>query len=174
MIVRAFVFALAVLMVGAAPASARPAEVTQHLPGAVAVGAARYSVLSLALFDAALWAETRAFSWDRPFALSLTYQRAFSADALTRRTMQEMARRTSADAAALTALRGNLGACFADVAAGDRITGVSLGANRARFYLNGVRRCDLEWPGFQRAFFGIWLEGEGGARGFSARLRGQA
>jgi hypothetical protein len=131
-------------------------------------GEARYTVLAWPVFDAELWSEASAFSWDRPFALSLTYRRDIEADALLSRSISGMAGRSRLDAP--EQLTGLLRTCFADVRAGDRFTGVSLDANRARFYLNGRQTCEMSWPGFRRAFFGIWLDGRGGNRGFSARL----
>ncbi|MBN8607908.1 MAG: chalcone isomerase family protein [Caulobacterales bacterium] len=152
-------------------AEARPSEVAAVLPSAAWVGEARYEVLALAIFDAELWAPQGAFSWDRAFALSLTYQRSISARALVNRTLREMAER-GGDGAALAALRPLLLACFADVRAGDRITGVSIGVDTARFFYNGQQRCEIASPGFRRSFFGIWLDGEGADRAFSQRLLG--
>lgn len=152
-------------------AYASPPEVTQSLPRSEQVGEARYRVLTLAVFDAALWANDGDFSWEQPFALTLTYRRAFTAAALTDRTIDEMSRR-GASASTLSSLRTRLQACFANVTPGDRITGVSTGAGAARFYLNGRQRCDIEAPGFRRQFFGIWLDSRSGDRAFTARLLG--
>ena len=69
-----------------------------------------------------------------------------------------MRQRGAGSEASLQPLRAPLTACFADVQNGDRITGVSTGANTARFYLNGAQRCEIEWPNFRRHFFGIWLD----------------
>jgi hypothetical protein len=42
-------------------------------------------------------------------------------------------------------------------------------------YYNGAQRCDVNWPGFRRTFFGIWLDGrDGRAAVLSAQLRGDA
>jgi hypothetical protein len=155
-----------------APAFARPFEVERSVPSAQQVGEARYHVLAWAIFDASLYAEGGSFAWERPFALTLTYRRSFSAQALASRTLVEMQRRGYGGAAELAPLGRRLQACFADVAPGDRITGVSMGPNSARFYFNGAQRCEIEWPGFRRAFFGIWLDAQGEARTLSGRLRG--
>ena len=155
----------------ASPASARPAEIGRAIPDAQQVGAARYQMLALTLFEAELWSPTGAFSWQQPFALSLTYRRSFSARAITGRALTEMTQRGGGTLQSLAPLRAPLEACFANVSAGDRITGVSTGANTARFYFNGAQTCELEWPGLRRTFFGIWLDGRSQPQ-FSARLRG--
>jgi hypothetical protein len=58
-----------------------------------------------------------------PFALSLTYQRDLSADALVTRSLRGVAERTSLSSK--KQLASLLRSCFANVAAGDRFTGVS-------------------------------------------------
>src|SRR5690349_3325067 len=65
-----FVFALT-----APPASARPPEVSQALPNSERVGQAQYRALSIPLFSAETWAAGGNFSWNEPFALTLTYHR---------------------------------------------------------------------------------------------------
>lgn len=162
----------ALLAISAGVAEARPAEVERIFPGAQLVGEARYRILTLSVFDASLWTANGAFSWNEPFALTLTYHRSFSARAISNRTIAEMSSRGAGEARALSPLRDRLEACFADVTPGDRITGVSTGPSSARFYFNGERRCDIEWPHFQRRFFGIWLDASGETRHFSAQLRG--
>lgn len=170
---RTLAAAFAAFTLTASPANALPAEVARAFPGAQPVGAARYQLLTLTMFDAELWSESGDFSWQAPFALSLTYRRSFSAEAITGRAISEMAQRTGGSASSLEALRAPLQACFANVSPGDRITGVSTGADTARFYYNGVRRCEIAWPGLRRSFFGIWLDGRS-QRAFSAQLRGES
>jgi hypothetical protein len=158
-----------------APAWAQPAEVGRALPNAERVGTASYDVLSVRLFSAELWANGGAFSWERPFALSLTYQRSARASTLINRSIREMSSRGAGNAGALAPLRAQLARCFTSVARGDRFTGLSTGADTARFYLNGAHRCDVRWPGFRRYFFGIWLAGrDGPAARLSAQLRGES
>jgi len=167
--------ALALALAAAGPAAARPAEVASAIPGAQQVGEARYSLLTISLFEAELWTSNGAFSWNAPFALTLNYERAARQSTLINRTLSEMSQRGAGNANALAPLRTQLEQCFPNIARGDRVTGVSTGANTAVFYHNGARRCDIEWPGFRRHFFGIWLDGrDGQAATLSARLRGES
>ncbi|HEX8902834.1 chalcone isomerase family protein [Vitreimonas sp.] len=167
-------FAALALFSLATPAFARHPEVAASIPSAQQVGAGRYSLLSIPLFQAELWTSSGAFSWERPFALSLIYERSIRANSLVNRTISEMRQRGAGSEASLQPLRAPLTACFADVQNGDRITGVSTGANTARFYLNGAQRCEIEWPNFRRHFFGIWLDARGGQAALSAQLRGES
>ena len=162
------------LAFAAGPAAANPAEVGASISNAQSVGAAPYRLLGITVFDAELFAAEGAFSWQRPFALSLTYARSARSATIVNRSISEMSQRGAGSAAQLAPLRQQLGACFPNVARGDRITGVSTGVNTARFYVNGARSCDVEWPNFRRHFFGIWLDARGGQAAMSARLRGEA
>lgn len=171
-LVLAVVVALVTTLVCPATAYARHPEIASELGAAHMHGASSYQVLAWPVFDAELWSDQQRFSWDAPFALSLTYRRDFTREALVSRSVSGMSERTRISSP--EALSARLRGCFADVRAGDRFTGVSLGANTARFYLNGRRTCEITWPGFSRAFFGIWLDARGADRNFSARLRGAA
>jgi hypothetical protein len=171
---RRFLAVLAVYLVTAVPALARPPEVARTLPNSQVVGQASYEMLSVRLFNAELWNESGTFSWERPFALSLTYERSARASTLINRSIREMSSRGAGSAQTLAPLRAQLERCFTSVSRGDRFTGVSTGADTARFYLNGAHRCDVRWPGFRRHFFGIWLAGrDGPAARISAQLRGE-
>lgn len=162
------------LSLAALPAWAGPAEVSRALPGAEKVGEASYHMLAIHLFDAELWTESGAFSWERPFALTLTYERAARQSTLLNRSISEMSQRGGGNARTLAPLRTQLERCFPNIARGDRVTGVSTSADTARFYYNGAQRCEVRWPGFRRTFFGIWLDGRDGlAARLSARLRGE-
>ncbi|MEZ5960301.1 MAG: hypothetical protein R3C30_07690 [Hyphomonadaceae bacterium] len=173
---RRLLTALAALtLLGVAPATASPGEVSRALPGAEKVGEAAYSVLSIRLFNAELYADGGRFSWERPFALTLTYERSARAETLINRSIREMSSRGAGNAQALAPLRAQLERCFTSVSQGDRFTGVSTGHETATFYLNGAQRCEVRWPNFRRHFFGIWLAGrDGAAARISAQLRGES
>lgn len=172
---RRLIAALAALTVLAtAPASASPAEVGRAMPNAQKVGEASYTVLSVRLFNAELFADGGDFSWQRPFALSLTYDRSAQASMLINRSIREMSSRGAGNARTLAPLRVQLERCFTNVNSGDRFTGVSTSNETATFFLNGAQRCEVRWPNFRRHFFGIWLAGrDGAAARLSAQLRGE-
>lgn len=172
---RRLLTALAALtLLAASPAWANPGEVSRALPGAQKVGEASYSVLSVRLFRAETFADGGTFSWERPFALTLTYERAAQASTLINRSIREMSSRGAGNAQQLAPLRAQLERCFTSVSQGDRFTGVSTGNETATFYLNGAQRCEVRWPNFRRHFFGIWLAGrDGAAARISAQLRGE-
>lgn len=172
---RRLITALAALAVLATPAAASPGEVSRAMPNAEKVGEAAYTVLSVRLFNAELYADGGSFSWARPFALTLTYDRSAGANVLINRSIREMSSRGAGNAQQLAPLRAQLERCFSSVSRGDRFTGVSTGQETAVFYLNGAQRCEVRWPNFRRHFFGIWLDGrDGAAARISAQLRGES
>ncbi|MBT8471599.1 MAG: hypothetical protein HKN14_11385 [Marinicaulis sp.] len=154
-------------------AMAKPAEVSEILPDAMKLGEVRYKKAIFKLYDATLWTAGEAFSWDDPFALSLQYLRSFSAERITNAAIIEMARLTDREEEEIEDARAPLTACFADVEKGDVITGVSTGENEASFFYNGEKRCDIEYPGFRDAFFGIWLSDQSRDAERGAILRGE-
>lgn len=164
-----FLVSIAAFALLSTPAAATPQEVS----GASLVGQARFSLLGLSLFDAAVYTETGRFAWNDEFALSLTYKRNAREEVLLNRTIRGMTERGAGDAKTLAPLRERLGACYTDVARGDRFTAVSTGPDTARFYLNGKEACTVTWPDLRRNFFGIWLDAKGGQAKLSAKLRGE-
>ncbi|MBY0562789.1 MAG: chalcone isomerase family protein [Hyphomonadaceae bacterium] len=165
--------ALALALAAAAPAAANPAEVGAAIPNAQTVGQAPYRFLGITLFQAELFAAGGDFSWQQPFALTLTYQHSARQSLIINRSIVEMSQRGAGSAQTLAPLRAQLERCFPNVQRDDRITGVSTSADAARFYVNGARSCTVEWPNFRRHFFGIWLDARGGQAAMSARLRGE-
>lgn len=172
---RRLLTSLAALVMLATPAAASPGEVSRAMPNAEKVGEAAYTLLSVRLFNAELYADGGSFSWARPFALTLTYDRSAGANVLINRSIREMSSRGAGNAQQLAPLRAQLERCFTNVSRGDRFTGVSTGHETAVFYLNGAQRCEVRWPNFRRHFFGIWLDGrDGAAARISAQLRGES
>lgn len=162
----------AALLAGPAAALEKPPELRGAPEAAKPVGATTFRVLFWRVFDASLWSGDGAFDWSAPFALSLTYGRDFTADALKRKTVEEMARLSGAAESSFGAFGAAFEACIDDVGEGDRITAVSVAENRARLYLNGQKRCELERPRLRRDFFGIWLSADSQFPEATARLVG--
>ncbi|MEM8571828.1 MAG: chalcone isomerase family protein [Pseudomonadota bacterium] len=156
--IRAIIVAL-VFASGVARADTAPPEVEASLGQPVLQGATDFEFLGFDLFDASLWTDGTGYSDARPFALSLTYARRFTAEQLTRQTIRELARIEGSNTRSLAAL-ASLEACFADVGRGDRITAVRLSSDGIRFFVNGRVSCDYQDAGFANRFFSIWLGDE--------------
>lgn len=152
------------------PAVEVPPEVAQALPQSQALGAGRLRYLLWDVFDATLWVVQNfrgAQYFDHAFALELRYLRKFSGASLVESSVQEMRRVGSLDPSKKAAWTATMQTAFADVQAGDRITGVHRPGVGAQFFFNGRLRGTVNDPTFARAFFGIWL----GAGTSEPRLR---
>lgn len=156
--------ALAAGMAGLLPlaawATAPPPEVSAALPQARLSGSGRLRFLAFNVYDARLWAQAAVApeQWAAaPLALELQYLRRLDGKSIAERSLQEMKRQ--GEIAADTAQRwlAEMRRLFPDVSAGDRITGLHLPGEGARFYFNGQLQGEVRDPEFSRWFFGIWL-----------------
>jgi hypothetical protein len=143
-----------------AAAPAVPAEVAAELPNARLQGAGRLRYLGLKIYEARLWIGPKPIEKDWsvvPLALEVIYARKLAGEQIAVRSLTEM--RRQADLSQETADRWLTGMkqTFPNVAAGDRLTGVSLPGLGARFFFNGQNKGDLRDTEFAKLFFGIWL-----------------
>lgn len=153
-----FAAALATALAATSAAAAqKPPELEAADVAKTQVGATSFRVMFWRVFDASLWSTDGRFDWTQPFALSLTYRRDFSVDQLKSKTVEEMARISGKKEAAFRAFGEEFAGCVGDVGDGDRITAVSIDADKTQFFFNGEETCTLSKPGLRRDFFSIWL-----------------
>jgi hypothetical protein len=145
---------------GIARAAAAPPEVQGAVPAARLQGRGRLTFLGLRVYDARLWVGERAATpddWSVPLALELEYLRALQGPKIAERSLEEMRRQGEIAPDKAERWLAAMTRFFPDVKAGDRITGVKLPGELARFYVNGRSSGELRDPEFARFFFGIWL-----------------
>ena len=170
---RAFVLAAALL--AAWPASAGlPDPVKALAPGWQVLGTGEARFIGLHLYDASLWVAGPGYREDLPFALALTYSRAFSRSLLVSTSLDEMRRLGGADEARMARWKASLEQVFPDVAAGETIVGVNLPGRGALFFHQGRLSGEVADPAFAKAFFAIWLDSRTRVPALRARLLGQA
>jgi len=137
-----------------------PPELNAALPGARLLGEATLRYLGFQVYDIRLWADSPA-ALVRPeasrLALELRYARALDGAQIAQRSLQEMQ-----GIGPVPSERGErwleaMRAIFPDVNKGDRITGLQIPGEAARFWVNGQPRGELRDAEFTRLFFGIWL-----------------
>ncbi|RYX94572.1 MAG: hypothetical protein EOO28_14500 [Comamonadaceae bacterium] len=130
------------------------------MPAAQAVGTGRLTVWGFDVYDAALLAEPGFRHTDfssQPFALELAYLRGFTAEAIARRSLEEIQRTAAIEPAKAAQWQRALAAAFPDVKAGDRIAGVNQPGVGVVFITNGKPTGEIRNTEFARHFFGIWL-----------------
>ena len=140
-------------------ASASPAASTP-LAGARLVGQGTMRFLGFEVYRARLWAQP-GFNADQysahPLALELTYQRNFTAEAIAKRSIEEMRRVGSFTPQQAARWQQALAAALPDVKAGDRLLGLYQPGSGAVFKMGGRVVGEVPDAEFSRLFFGIWL-----------------
>ena len=158
---RDVLLALAAAPLGAVASRAPlPPELSAALPGARLLGEATLRYFGFHVYDIRLWADS-ATALTRPeasrLALELRYARSLEGAQIAERSLQEMQ-----GIGEVTRERGErwleaMRTIFPDVNKGDRITGLQIPGEAARFWVNGQSRGELRDAEFTRLFFGIWL-----------------
>ena len=130
------------------------------MAGTLQAGSGELRFLGLSIYQARLWVSPRFDASDfgaHPLALELTYQRAFSAEAIAKRSLEEMRRIGSFTEVQATRWQQALQAALPDVQPGDRLVGLYQPGTGATFQLRGRTVGTVADPAFARLFFGIWL-----------------
>ena len=143
-----------------APASASPLAATTPLAGTRMAGEGVLRFLGFEIYRARLWVPP-GFDADnytaQPLALELTYQRNFTAEAIAKRSIEEMRRVGSFTAEQATRWQQALQAALPDVKSGDRLLGIHQPGVGAVFKMAGRVVGEVPDAEFSRLFFGIWL-----------------
>lgn len=140
--------------------AALPERLASAVPSAQLLGQGRLRYFGFHVYDARLWGEP-SFEPDRygqhPFALELTYARAFAGRDIAERSLQEMRRGGPIDASLADRWLQAMTEAFPDVAAGDRLLGVHTPGRGAVFHHNAGPARRIDDAAFSERFFGIWL-----------------
>lgn len=129
--------------------------------------------LGFEIYRARLWVQP-GFDADnysaQPLALELTYQRDFSAEAIARRSIEEMRRVGSFTPQQATRWQQALQAALPDVKSGDRLLGIHQPGVGAVFQMGGRVVGEVPDAEFSRLFFGIWLSPQTSEPGLRQQL----
>ncbi|WP_372659477.1 chalcone isomerase family protein [Hydrogenophaga sp.] len=156
----ALCLALGPVLANTGRAAPVPAEVAATLAEPRLMGSATLRFFGLKIYQARLWTEAgfAANAFQRhTFALELQYARALNGPEIAERSLKEMRRENTLDAARSQAWQTAMQAAFPDVVEGDRLTGLYRPGQATPFYFNGQLRSTVDDPSFGPAFFGIWL-----------------
>jgi len=153
---------LATLAFAAAAAFAQavpplPGALVAEAPALKLLGDGRLRFFGLHVYDSSLWVPGDSWSFERPFALDIRYAVSIKGRDLTERSLVEMKRLGYTDAEKLRRWEAAMDRVFPDIRPGDRLVGVSLPGNGARFYSQERFLGSVADPEFASAFFSIWL-----------------
>jgi hypothetical protein len=161
----------------APPAPTAPPELAGLWPQARLQGQASFRFLGIPIYEVALWAPQPigpANSAQQPLALVLVYRRSLSGERIAERSLSEMARAGPIAEAKATRWLAAMRRLFPDVDTGQRLTGVQLPGQGARFFYQGQARGELLEAEFAQRFFGIWLAEHSSAPELRRQLLGLA
>lgn len=136
----------------------------EALPEARRVGGGELRMFGFSIYSAQFWITGQApdepLDLDAPFALELTYGRTISRENLVAASLREIRRLAPGDPdpARMADWEREMRLAFVDVRAGDRITGLFLPGEGARFYVGANLQHVVRDEAFARAFFAIWLD----------------
>ncbi len=144
-----------------APRAAAPAPgEASPLAGTRLLGQGLLRFLGIEVYRARLWASP-GFRPDDfaalPLALELEYRLDFKAEAIARRSLDEMRRLGRFNEEQAQRWQQALRAALPDVKAGDRLVGLHRPGVGAVFQQHGRTVGEVADPEFSRLFFGIWL-----------------
>ena len=142
-----------------APADATPALLFQTGTNGQAWqqwGLAEMRFFGFALYRATLWVAGPGIN-NSPHALTLHYRRNISREQLVSASLDEMRRLGDADTT-VARWQADLERVFPDVKTGERIIGLHLPGQGARFYHQGRLTGEVNDADFAQRFFAIWLD----------------
>jgi Chalcone isomerase-like len=160
-----------------AKAQPTPTELAAELPGAKLQGSGILRFLGLKIYDARLWVqpEFAPENWARlPLALELEYARNLPGAQIAERSLKEMRRQAEITPETAGRWLSAMKQLFPDVKTGDRITGLHLPAQGARFFLNGRLLGDVRDSEFAKVFMGVWLSDKSSEPTLRQALLGKA
>lgn len=154
-------------------APALPPAVRAEAPELALQGGGEMTFFGLAIYDGYYWSAERGFSFARPFALDLTYRRAFAGRRIAERSIDEMENLGYGTDAQRKRWVEAMARIFPNVAKGDRLTGFYVPGAGVRYFHNGAPIGEIAEPGFARSFFGIWFDPNTSRADFRRHLLGE-
>jgi hypothetical protein len=137
-----------------------PTELQATLPQAKLRGTGVLRFFGLRVYEARLWTLPDFNADDYAgcrFALELVYDRKLEGAAIAERSVAEMRRVGPFDEAQAKRWLALMKQAFPDVAATDRLLGLTDGQGDVRFFHNGRPTAQTVDADYARLFFGIWL-----------------
>lgn len=161
-------------LIGALPMNVHAVSETieSRMQGAQKVGSSTFSYLFWDIYTAELFSKSGRYLPEAPYALKLTYARAFEGAAIAERSVEEMRKHTRVGDAVAQDWLQTLSSIFPDVREGDSLTGFRDAEDHTQFLLNGASIGSVADQSFTEAFFRIWLADSLKSKTFYRELTG--
>lgn len=135
----------------------KPAEIKDKFTAEKPYGEGTLHFMLLHVYDTSLWTDAKTFSYEHPFALSITYRMNFSKEELTDRSLKEIKHAHNLPDETLARYKKIFLEIYPNVKKGDRITAVYTAKKEVELYHNGALYGTAKDKEFVIPFFDIWL-----------------
>lgn len=134
-----------------------PPEINNIFSEKYLVGYATLRYFGFTVYDIALWSEKLPFSYDNPFAITISYKLPFSSEDLSERSIEEMRRNYVVTKLEENFYNKQMLRVFRDIKRGDSKTAVFFPGQGLSMYHNSEFSGTVEDIIFARRFVDIWL-----------------
>jgi hypothetical protein len=135
----------------------KPAEIKDKIMAEKSYGEGTLHFMLLHVYDTSLWTDAKTFSYEQPFALSITYRMNFSKEELTERSLEEIKHAHHLPDETLAKYKKIFLEIYPNVKKGDRITAVYNSTKQVEIFYNGALYGTVADKAFAAPFFDIWL-----------------
>lgn len=163
------IYLLIFLLPNIVSAYEKPAEIQDKFVSVAPYGAGTLHFMLLHVYDTSLWTDAKTFSYEQPFALSITYRMNFSKEELTQRSIKEIKHAHNLPDEILARYKTIFLQIYPNVKKGDRITAVFNDKKHVELFYNGALYGTVADKEFAITFFDIWL----GENSSQLKLRNQ-
>lgn len=169
---RELITGLAALL--AVPCAARGDALSQIMPTAKRVGAARFKVVFFKIYDAELFAPNGSFRRSGPYALRLTYLINAKKDRIISSTVKEMKRQKAAGKGVIESWIPLMERHFISMDEGSQADFIHTGDGRLLIAANGRVISEITDGAFITALMDVWLGPKVRDKAFQNSLMGRA
>lgn len=135
----------------------KPAEIKDKIMAEKSYGEGTLHFMLMHVYDTSLWIDSKTFSYENPFALSITYRMNFSKEELTERSLEEIKHAHNLSDEVLAKYKKIFLEIYPNVRKNDRITAVYTAKKEVELYHNGALYSNAKDKEFAIPFFDIWL-----------------
>jgi hypothetical protein len=135
----------------------KPVEIKDKFTSEKPYGEGTLHFMLLHVYDTSLWTDAKTFSYEQPFALSITYRMNFSKEELTDRSLKEIKHAHTLPDETLEKYKKIFLEIYPHVKKGDRITAIYNAKKQVELYHNGALYGTAKEKEFAVPFFDIWL-----------------
>jgi len=153
---------------------AKSPELNLQLDSMIVKGEGTYKYFWMSIYDARLFSAEEHWSYQKPFALSLTYHRNLKGKAIAQRSIKEIRGQGFDDENKLQSWYQHLVEIFPDVEDGSTLTGLFLPNQGVHFYYQDQSIGMIQEELFAYHFFGIWLSEQTSAPSLRQALLGDS